>query len=222
MQADAVAHVALGFRAHSGWAAVVAVAGPLHSPVIVDRQRIAIADPNTPGSVQPYHAAQKLTLKEADQFVRRCTEASALLARQALRQIMEDARRRGQKIVGCGILRASGRPLTTLSATLASHALIHTAEGELFRDALATASSHYDLAVTGIKERELIARAKAELSISTDKLQRHIVELGRNIGPPWRQDQKYAALVAWLVLASAGTSKMKEATAKHSPHHLSN
>jgi hypothetical protein len=29
-----------------------------------------------------------------------------------------------------------------------------------------------------------------------------VVELGRACGPPWAQDQKSAALVAWVALAS--------------------
>jgi hypothetical protein len=31
-------------------------------------------------------------------------------------------------------------------------------------------------------------------------LQRRVAELGKPIGPPWTQDQKFAALVAWLAL----------------------
>jgi len=31
-------------------------------------------------------------------------------------------------------------------------------------------------------------------------LQSRIAVLGRGIGPPWTQDQKYATLVGWLAL----------------------
>ena len=43
---------ALGFRAHSGGAALVAVAGTIDAPQILERRRIVIAD-----CKQPYHAA---------------------------------------------------------------------------------------------------------------------------------------------------------------------
>ncbi len=32
----------LGFRVHSGWAAAVALCGPLDAPVVVDRRRIQL------------------------------------------------------------------------------------------------------------------------------------------------------------------------------------
>ena len=51
---------ALGFRAHSGWAALVVVAGDPRAPEVVLRERIEMADPELPGSKQPYHAAEEL------------------------------------------------------------------------------------------------------------------------------------------------------------------
>ena len=38
-------HAALGLRAHSGWAALVAVAGTRGAPAVIDRRRIELADP---------------------------------------------------------------------------------------------------------------------------------------------------------------------------------
>lgn len=195
------AHAALGFRAHSGWAALVAVAGTPHSLAVIDRRRIELAEPG-PDSMQPYHAAAELDLKEAEQFVRRCAERARFLAQLALRAVIADLGKKGHVVAGCGLLLGSGRPATTLAATLASHALIHTAEGQLFRDALTHASEHCGLPVTGVKERELFARAAAELGVPVDELQLKVTELGRPLGPPWRQDEKYAALAGWLALAA--------------------
>jgi hypothetical protein len=62
------ARAALGFRAHSGWAGVVVVAGP-RSPTVIDRRRIELIGPGIPK--QPYHAAEKLDLKEAEKLVGR-------------------------------------------------------------------------------------------------------------------------------------------------------
>ena len=192
--------VALGFRAHSGWAAVVAIGGSLRAPEVIDRRRIITADPAIPGSKQPYHAAEKLELKAAEKLIARCTESSRLLARQAVREVLDDLRKSGHKPIGCGILLASGRPVGTLEATLASHAMLHTAEGQLFRDVLARASSHWKLPVTGVRERELFDQATAQLRIPAEKLRLRLNEMGKAIGSPWTQDEKLAALVAWLVL----------------------
>lgn len=192
---------AVGLRAHSGWAALVVVAGPSRSPAVIERRRIELADPTIPGSKQPYHAAEGLDLKEAEELLRRCTDRTRLLARRALRTVIDKMRGTGHEVIGCGILLGSGRRATTLAATLASHALIHTAEGELFRDVLVHASEHCDLPVTGVRERDLYDRGAAELRVAADELRRRVTEMGRAIGPPWRQDEKLAALVGWLALA---------------------
>ena len=194
---------AIGCRAHSGWAALVIVAGPVSSPRIIDRRRIVIADPTIPGSKQPYHAAEKLPFRQAEQLVTRCTERSRELARQELRAVVEQARSSGHEIAGCGLVLASGRPLPDLAATLASHALIHTAEGELFRNVIADASRELNVPVTGVKERELLARASAALGKSDAQLQSYLLEAGRELGPPWTQDEKSATLAAWLALSAS-------------------
>jgi hypothetical protein len=189
---------ALGFRVHSGWAALVAVAGS--PPTVIDRRRIAIADPAIAGSMQPFHAAEGLASAKAERLIQRCSESTQRLARGALGAAIDRLRQTGHEVVGCGVLLGSGRPLPPLPQLLASHALIHTAEGEFFRDAVVDAAGHCGLAVTGVKERELLARAAADLRTSADDLQRRLAELGRAVGPPWQQDQKQAALVAWLAL----------------------
>jgi hypothetical protein len=123
------------------------------------------------------------------------------MAMQGLGDVIAEARERGQGIVGCGILQSSGRVGSTLATTLASHALIHTADGNHFRDALKGAAEHLDLPVVEVRERELTEQASRTLGLSPKEVGRELVELGRPLGPPWTQDQKYAALVARLVLA---------------------
>lgn len=193
---------AIGCRAHSGWAALVIVAGPVSSPKILDRRRIEIADPAIPGSKQPYHTAEKLPFKQAEKLVTRCTERSRALARQELRAAVDHARNSGHEVTGCGIVLASGRPLPDLAATLASHAFIHTAEGELFRNVIADASRELKVPVMGVKERELLAKASAALGKSDTELQSYLQKMGRELGPPWTQDEKCATLAAWLAFAA--------------------
>lgn len=192
---------AMGLRAHSGWAALVVVAGPSRSPSVIDRRQVELISLGIPK--QPYHAAEKLTLKEAEKLVERCADTASRLAQQALRAVRSAVQDKGYDVAGCGLLLGSGRSLTSLAATLASHALIHTAEGQLFRDALARASERCGMPVVGVRDREVYERGAAELRIKTDRLNQRLSEMGRTVGPPWTQDQKRAAVVAWLVLASS-------------------
>jgi hypothetical protein len=192
---------ALGFRAHSGWAVVVAVAKSAGKPVVLERRRIETADAAIPGSKQPYHAAERLGFPKAETLIQTCRESSTLLAGNAVSALVAQLARDGYSAVAAGILFASGRPLPDLAKTLQSHALIHTAEGEFFREALVQASEHCSLPVTRVKEREIWDIAAAALRLDLADLQRLIVELGKSLGPPWTQDEKLAALVAWTALS---------------------
>jgi hypothetical protein len=193
---------ALGFRAHSGWAAAVAVSGSPTAPVVVDRRRLEIADPDDPDAKQPYHAAEPLDFPAAQRLIRGCTETSQRLARDAVGAMIADLRASGHVVFGCGLLQASGRPLPDLAGILASHALIHTAEGQMFRDVLVAAGRHHRLPVIEIRERELMARCTANLRLSSEQVTRTLAEIGRTLGPPWRQDEKFATLAAMLALAA--------------------
>jgi hypothetical protein len=190
---------AIGFRVHSGWAAVVVVAGSPRAPSVLDRRRIEIADRAIQGSVQPYHAARELGLRRAESFLKRCSDSSCLLARAALDKTIDDLGG-AHEVVGCGLLLGSGRPMTTLEATLASHAAIHSAEGELFREALIEASGQCGLSCKGVREKELYTVAAAKFGLPSDDLQRRVNDLGKSLGPPWTQDEKGAALVGWLAM----------------------
>jgi hypothetical protein len=200
-ESDATAlPAALGFRAHSGWAALVALAGTLRLPAVLVRRRIELVDPAASGARQPFHEAEGKKLPKAREIIRRCSSDANRLARKAFREVVAELGKNGHRVAGCGLLLASGRPLPALEAILASHALIHTADGELFRDALAGASEDSGVPVTRIREKELLPRVTADLRISADGLQLAIRELGRSLGPPWTQDEKYAALAGWLAL----------------------
>src|ERR1700704_2183471 len=115
---------ALGFRAHSGWAAMVVVAGTTGAPRIVERRRIVIADSEMPGSKQPYHAAAELPFPEAEALVRQAIESSRALALEAISAIMKALQSQGHDVAGCGVLLGSGKVLPGLEGILASHLLI--------------------------------------------------------------------------------------------------
>jgi hypothetical protein len=198
---------ALGFRVHSGWAVAVAVTGspgnPIMQPIVLERRRIEIADAAIPGSKQPYHAAASLDLGKAETLIGRCRESSASLAGGAIAGL---AARLSEKhrLVGSAILFGSGRPLPELAAILRSHPLIHTAEGEFFRQVLVSAAEGCSLPVTLVKEREAWDRAAGIWRLELQALQKRIDTLGRSLGPPWRQDEKLASLAAWIALAESG------------------
>jgi hypothetical protein len=108
----------------------------------------------------------------------------------------------GYELKGCSLLLASGKPLPDLSRILASHALIHTADGELFREALLHASEHCGLETFTAKESEMPQRAAHALHLPPDELGCRLAALGQRFGSPWTQDEKFATLIAWLSLVT--------------------
>src|SRR5262245_58392432 len=112
---------ALGARAHSGWAALVAVTQADGVLAVIERRRIDLATRAVPGFPQPYHAAEDLPLIRAEKLVNDCVEAAGRLAQEAFAAAIRDLGVRGYRVVGCGILAGSGRSLPPLEKILASH-----------------------------------------------------------------------------------------------------
>jgi hypothetical protein len=125
---------------------------------VIHRRRIVTADPDIRGSKQPFHAAEPLKLADAQVLIDKCTESTRRLSREALRGVIIDLREKDIEVIGCGVILGSGRSLPALEAILASHALLHTAEGEFYRQALVEAGEHCGLPVVGLKEREAYER----------------------------------------------------------------
>lgn len=174
-------------------------AAPAGAVTLLARRRIELIDRDSPK--QPFHAAEGLPLRNAEAMVKRSTDCARRLALAALRSAISDLQTQGYTVVASGLLRSAARPLPALEEILESHALIHTAEGELFREALSYASEQCGVPVTSVKEREVFARASTALGMAGDELKRRLAELGRQLGPPWREDQKLATLVAWFALS---------------------
>ena len=191
---------AVGFRVHSGWAAAVAVCGPMKAPVVLDRRKIQLVKTFSYAYRQPYHTAEKMALPEAKSFVRGVQSDANRLAVLALRSMLSDLAEGGFQITRTALLLASGRALPGLEKIIASHALIHTADGELFREALRAACSRCGLPLEGIKEKALFADSVKVLGVQAAALKHRITSLGKGLGPPWSQDEKFAALAAWLSL----------------------
>ncbi len=202
---------ALGFRAHSGWTALVALSVSKGAPCVLSRQRVHLVDTFTYAFRQPYHTAEKMPPAEGRAFISRVRTEARRLAYRAIHDLQRSLQAQGYRLMRCGLVLASGRPLPPLPQILASHALIHTADGELFRGALLHASARCDLVSATAKERELLSEASRILRLKPSDLTRRILELGRPLGAPWSQDEKSASLVAWLALASPSSALTRAA-----------
>jgi hypothetical protein len=207
---------AVGFRVHSGWTAMVAVSLEQGKPVVLDRQRPHLVENFIYKLRQPYHTAERMPLADGRAFVASIQAKARELAHQAICTLQSQLLKRGYELNHSTLLLASGRPLPELEKILASHALIHTADGELFREAIVHASERCGLSLTRTRDAELLEHAVKVLRMTKPRLLKQATELGRPFGAPWSQDEKFAALAAWLASGPAKKSSRK-ATSGTSP-----
>jgi hypothetical protein len=181
--------VALGFRPHSGWAVGVVVG---LGPVVVSRHRLDL-----PGQTQPYHDAVGLPAAEAEALIAAATAAAYEQAIAAVAGLAP-----GHDVVGAAIVAGAGtvREDVPLARALSAHAMLHAAEGELYRDALADAADALGLPVTLVPPRETPALGRRVLGCDEEDLRIRLTELGRPFGPPWTRDHKDAVVAALAVL----------------------
>jgi len=197
-------NAAFGIRVHSGWAVLVCVSGDPAAPNVVDRRRIVIIEQAMEGAKQRYHFAETLGLAEAERHLQKCAAVAQRLASQSIRAMLDAVSAGNYRVMGCAMLLASGRALPSLQKILASHALIHTAEGAFFRKIISEACESCHIPVVGIPERELDEQAVATFGKAAPSVRQHISKLGKIVGSPWTQDEKTAALAALVVCETDG------------------
>jgi hypothetical protein len=189
--------VVLGFRPHTYWTAVVAVAGRPEAPRIVDRRRFEFA---AGGERFVYHRAAETASADAPGLiadVRARTEANAA---RAIASLIADLRGSGDSVHLAVVPAATSKVPEKLEDIVRAHSRIHAAEGNFYRDIIAAACATAGLEVRREVERELPALVCDLLAADRSSLDARLRQMGAALGPPWREDQKLAAMAAWLHL----------------------
>lgn len=203
--------VSLGVRTHSahgsdegGWAAYVVLGGRISEPSILFRGRMQLCDSKVEGSNQPFHRvaatfpfhrAEPMDFKSGEAFIKRCRKSSQVLAGHALEEIISTH----GALKACCVLTGTERPLPPLRAILASHGLMHAAEREFYREVVREAAVRRGIVTEMVKEKDL--PTLAERLPGTEASRRDTLNaFGKQVGPPWAQDEKFAATAAWFGL----------------------
>lgn len=189
---------ALGLKARTGRAIVVALGGSADAPLLVERSAFATV---REGEMAPYHQAQGLEPAAARRSVERSIAAAHRLAEAGIRQAVQRLAAAGHEVVRCAVLAGPGMPPWSTDEILAVHVRMHQAEGELFRRVLAAGARACALAVITLPENTALDAAAHALGWPRARLERAIAALGRSAGPPWGRDQKEAAAAALVALA---------------------
>jgi len=194
-------NIAFGLKAHSGWAALVVIGSPDGSFEVIDRRRIELVkEKDLSWAKQPFHAAENLAADEARSLVHQAIKAAHRNAKRELDAAKMRAQRYGYKIRGCAVLMGEPMPDWSVEQILAVHFRMHKAEGVLFREALARATTECRLKLVRVPEKQLNEHAELTLATPAEKLTKMTAALGKAIGAPWGKDQKEAALAAMIAL----------------------
>jgi len=192
--------VALGLKARTGRAALVAVAGDVREPQFVERSQIQLLPE---GAWAPYHAAEGLAPAAARESVKRSIASAHRLAASGIREAARRCAEAGHELCGCAVLVGTGMPDWSTDEILAVHVRMHKAEGELFRDVLVAGARACDLELTTLPAKSALDDAAKMLSLTRARLDAQLAALGKSAGPPWGKDQKEAAAAALVALKRA-------------------
>lgn len=200
--------VAFGLKAHSGWAALVAVGKTGKEFAVVDRRRIELVEKSdVPWAKQPYHAADQLEPDEARELIKQATKVIGRIAEKEIRAAVKRTRNQGHEVTLCAVLVPNPMPAWSVDEILAVHFRMHQAEGVLFPEKLIGAAEKCGLRAVSVPEKTLNEFAVQTTRMRLSELTTEIQRLGKVVGPPWGKDQKNATLAAIVALHQFGTFK---------------
>jgi hypothetical protein len=194
--------IAFGLKAHSGWAAIVAVGRSGKEYQVIDRRRIELVNEGEAWAKQPYHAAERLKADQARGKVKQAVEMVHRAAEQQMRLAVARVKESKHDVMACAVLVPAPMPAWTTEEILAVHFRMHKAEGVLFPEALCQAAEQCKLRLLKLPEKELESRAERTLAMPLGDIVKIITSLGKSAGPPWAKDQKTATLAAMMALQS--------------------
>jgi hypothetical protein len=205
----------LGFRPHTYWTAVVALAGRPKAPQVLERRKVAFA-----AGLERfvYHQAEEMDVAKAEALIEQVRVATVANAAREIGALVADLERDG---VG---VRLAVTPIGTaklpdrLEDILKVHARMHAAEGTFYRDVVAQACEVVGLEVHRVVERELPSRVGQLLRLEPPALEARLKDMGAALGPPWSADFKLATQAAWIHLDDARSApKRREAANPPAP-----
>jgi hypothetical protein len=136
-------------------------------------------------------------------LIQRAKDFSEKTAQIAINDANKHLQSLGFTVQCAGIPTGSRQVSDDLSAILRAHPVIHTAEGILFENAVASACEVCKLGVVSTREREVWPHAADAWGVKESALRKEVDGLRKSTGAPWGSDQKTAAAMALLALRSS-------------------
>jgi hypothetical protein len=194
-----LSRLAVGVARHNGWAWFVTVASRGTDFDVVDRRRVELVDADQPK--QPYHhdalrtsaVEAKRLLDAVHKSVHRCTA-------RALSETLNALADQGD----IDVLAIDGPPRRPvperLEDILASHQIVHTADGEMYRSIVVEEAIALGLGVFEAPRGQAFPLAADALGQTLTEVETLTRELGKPLGAPWAKEHRAATAIAVTAL----------------------
>lgn len=167
------------------------VAEGIARPDVLFRGRAELGDPAGRVRRNVYHAARALEPAAAADLVDTAQRIAAEQAAAALKLTVRDARDEGAVVRSCAVVVGAFPDGARFESILASHALVHAAEGRLYQAALLRSAESRGLDVIAIPKRSIWEQGEAALGVSQDELRHWIDQLGESSGRPGQRTRSW-------------------------------
>jgi len=157
-------------------------------PTLIARTRVQLCPSDVPADVYHAAASDRDRLAKAEKLVAHVVAKSVSQTRATIRAAADD-------VVAIALVNEP-RELPALGRILGSHALIHSAEGEMYREVVAEAGEAEGIAVFHFSAADRTAAPRQDL----------LRAFGEAVGTPWQREHKEAALAAVMALESVSAT----------------
>ena len=200
--------IGLGFRVVRGGSVVVGVCAGDPEPRIVLSTFLPTAAEDDRLSIEPYHVASEM-VRGADG--RASAEAATAVAEGRKRQEQLAAKSLGnivhklqdgrcEPVVAALLVNRAGWIPDLLTYSLAGPEHPPVAEGLAVREALRFAIDRVGIELAELDEKSLPDIATKTLNMAPAEIDARLKALGVTVGKPWRKEQKFACLSAWVTV----------------------
>ncbi len=200
--------VIIGFKAHLGWLAAVAVRAGGNEPEPVQALRIDLFSDQPRETREPYHVAggwhglQRVARpRRPSTVIEQARIKQAALAAACLQRVRTEMGNEGWCWRKAVMLTGRG-VLGDLDDALKSHASIHIAEGEAVRKAVRVAVGEMQVACIDQDEKSTLVEAGNKLRTSPEALDSRLKQCRPPQARSWTKEHRIIAAAAWLAASA--------------------
>lgn len=197
-------NICVGFKAHMGWVNAVGVNQGARKLLPLFAHRVDLINSEEREVLEPYHVAGGIhglgrvsRPNDPEAIIARGRQQQVKDAEKQLRLFHRELAKEGLAWTSSVVLTGRGK-MGDLDRVLASHALIHVAEGEAIRDATRAALDALAIPWHNRDEKTVLEAASKRLKCGANEVGVMVKSLKPQAATTWGKEERVIALAAWL------------------------